>query len=77
MRWNVKGRRARGLQNPVALLRIRNNQISQADLDAPLIDYDCRRAAIIPDRLLPGSGLLSKGGSLLTSVLPHFIIPCG
>src|SRR5215831_3291842 len=71
---NIKCRWARGLQNPVVLPRIRNDQVSPADLNAPLIDYDCRWAGVIPNRFLPWSGLLSKGRTLLTSVLPHFII---
>src|SRR5262249_24800924 len=71
---NIKCRWARGLQNPVVLPRIRNDQISPADFDAPLIEYDCLWAGVIPNRFLPWSGLLSKGRTLLTSVLPHFII---
>jgi hypothetical protein len=59
VRRYVKCGRTCGLQNPVVLAGISNDQISQADFDAPLIDNDCRRPRIIPDRFLRATRPLS------------------
>src|SRR5262249_8306915 len=59
---NIKCRWGRGLQNPVVLPRIRNDQISPADLNAPLIDYDYRWAGVIQTDSCPGPGSSAKEG---------------